>query len=72
LSREIELNFQGAEAVSGAEGNTCRTAKARYGGPGAVVEQTPSMRGSVMRENREALRPLAAMAPRAAVGSLRA
>jgi hypothetical protein len=33
--------------------------------------ETPSMRGSTMRENREPLRPPVVMAPRAAVGSPR-
>jgi hypothetical protein len=33
--------------------------------------ETPSMRGSVMRENRETLRSPVAVAPRDAMGSLR-
>ena len=70
LSREIENN-PGAEVVSGAEGNTRITVKREVSGTWRGLRQTPSMRGSVMRENREALRPPTAMAPWAAVGSLR-
>ena len=54
LSREIEI-LPGAEAVCAAEGNTGSTANARWGGTWRGLRQTPSMRGSVMRENREAL-----------------
>jgi len=71
LSREIEI-LPGAEAVSGAEGNIRCTSMARCRGTWRGLRQTPSMRGSAMCENREALWPPAAMAPRAAVGSLRA
>ena len=71
LSRETEI-VPGAEAVSGAEGNTRRTVscEARRGLARSYAE-TLSMRGNVMCENREALWLPTAMAPRAAVGSLR-
>ena len=71
LSREIEM-VPGAEAVGAAEGNTQRTARSEVRRDLArSYDETPSMCGSVMRENREALRPPTAMAPWAAVGSLR-
>jgi hypothetical protein len=57
LSREIE-SHPGAEAVSGAEGNTRRAEMARGGGTWrGRTTKTPSMRGSIMRENRETLYP---------------
>ena len=71
LSREIEM-FPGAEAVGAAEGETRCTANREVWWDLARSKQTPSMRGSVMCENRETLRPPLAMAPWAAVGSLRA
>ncbi len=71
LSREIEI-LPGAEAVGATEGNTRCTVKGEVRRDLARWYQTPSMRGSAMCENREALRPPAAMAPWAAVGSLRA
>ena len=71
LSREIEI-LPGAEAVFGVEGKTRRTAKREVRwGLARSYSETPSMRGSAMCENREALRPPAAMASWAAVGSLR-
>ena len=71
LSREIEI-VPGAEAVGAAEGNTHRTARREVRRDLArSYAETPSMRGSVMRENREALWLPLAMAPWAAVGSLR-
>ena len=54
LSREIEI-FPGAEAVCAAEGETRCTVKREVGRDLARSKQTPSMRGSVMRENRETL-----------------
>jgi hypothetical protein len=56
LSREIEI-LPGAEVVFGTEGNTRCTGMARCSGTWRGLRQTPSMRGSVMRENREALWP---------------
>ena len=66
------VRLPGAEAVSGAEGNTRCTENGEVQRDLArSYAKTPSMRGSAMRENRETLRPPAAMALRAAVGSLR-
>lgn len=71
LSREIEI-VPGAEAVGAAEGHTRHTVRREgWRDPARSYSETPSMRGSAMRENREALRLPWAMAPGAAVGSLR-
>ena len=71
LSREIEI-VPGAEAVGAAEGDTHRTARREVRRDLArSYAETPSMRGNVMCENREALWLPTAMAPGAAVGSLR-
>ena len=55
LSREIEFDFQGPRLFS--EPKATPTAPHWQGaaGPGAVDGETPSMRGSIMRENRETL-----------------
>jgi hypothetical protein len=54
LSREIEI-LPGAEVVSGAEGNTSCTKKGEVRRTWRGRHETPSMRGSTMRENRETL-----------------
>ena len=62
-SREIEI-VPGAEAVGAAEGKTRHTVNREEGrGLARSYSETPSMRGSAMCENREALRPPLAMAP---------
>ena len=66
------MELPGAESVSGAEGNIRCTNKGEVQRDLArSYDETPSMRGSAMRENRETLHPPAVMVPRAAVGSLR-
>lgn len=54
LSREIE-KVPGAEAISGAEGNTNCTKEGEVRRTWRGRRETPSMRGSTMRENRETL-----------------
>jgi hypothetical protein len=71
LSREIEI-VPGAEAVGAAEGHTRLSAEREERRDLArSYDETPSMRGDAMCENRETLRLPWAMVPRAAVGSPR-
>jgi hypothetical protein len=57
LSREIGFELPGAEAVFGVEGHTCCAANGEVQRDLARShDETPSMRGSTMRENRDTLR----------------
>lgn len=72
LSREIEFNSQVPRLFPEPKATLVAPTVARCGGTWrGRTSETPSMCGSVMRENRETLRPPAAMALRAVVGSPR-
>lgn len=49
------IELPGAETVSGVEGDACCTGKGEVQW-GLARSETPSMRGSTLRENRETLR----------------
>jgi len=57
LSREIEFKFQVPRLFPGPKAISAAPRWRGAGGPGAVYDEALSMRGSIMRENRETLSP---------------
>jgi hypothetical protein len=55
LSREIEFNSQGPRVFLGSKATPAAPLWRGVAGSGAVDVETLSMRGSIVRENREAL-----------------